>query len=201
MCRFLLSLCLGLALISPVRSADQAGRFAVKGVGVQRCAQFMAAWEAKDKTLYAYGGWVEGFLSADNRYRKDTFDSAGWRNTNVLLALLAHHCKGHPDQPFVTAVRAMIQAMAPTRIEAETPLIEVRAKGKATLIYRETLLRLQRALKERGLYRGRIDGRFGKGTSKALEAYQKRAGIPVTGLPDQFTLMRLLSTPESGGKH
>jgi len=55
------------------------------------------------------------------------------------------------------------------------------------------LKRAQARLQEKGLYKGTPDGAFGDGTRKAFEAFQKQANIPVSGVPDQITLLRLFS--------
>jgi peptidoglycan hydrolase-like protein with peptidoglycan-binding domain len=70
--------------------------------------------------------------------------------------------------------------------------------GETTiLVYEETLRRVQKQLADRKLYNSRIDGKFGDGTRRALEAFQKAENIAATGLPDQLTLFRL-SRPASG---
>lgn len=44
--------------------------------------------------------------------------------------------------------------------------------------------RTQRALRERGYYRGPIDGRFSDGLANAIRAFQKNNRLPVTGVID-----------------
>jgi peptidoglycan hydrolase-like protein with peptidoglycan-binding domain len=53
------------------------------------------------------------------------------------------------------------------------------------------VMRLQTALKQLGLYRGRIDGRFGSGTEKALRDFQWATFRKVTGVADQQTRQAL----------
>ena len=50
---------------------------------------------------------------------------------------------------------------------------------------------LQRALAQRGLYQGSIDGLAGKRTRAAISAYQLVEGIAVTGEPSTAILARL----------
>jgi peptidoglycan hydrolase-like protein with peptidoglycan-binding domain len=47
---------------------------------------------------------------------------------------------------------------------------------------------LQRALGERGLYDGKVDGLFGARTRAAISAYEKSQGMPVTGVPSAAVL-------------
>ena len=51
--------------------------------------------------------------------------------------------------------------------------------------------RVQAALKQRGYYRGPIDGIAGGGTVRALRAFQHAAGLPVSGRIDRATIARL----------
>ena len=58
---------------------------------------------------------------------------------------------------------------------------------------------LQRALQATGYYSGSVDGSYGSGTEAAVEAYQRAAGLRVTGMAGPTT-QRLLygGTSESG---
>lgn len=47
---------------------------------------------------------------------------------------------------------------------------------------------VQRELKERGYYKGRIDGQFGESTSRALRAFQRDKGLSVNGRLNERTL-------------
>ena len=53
----------------------------------------------------------------------------------------------------------------------------------------------QQALAARGFDVGTIDGRMGDRTRRALQDFQRRSGLPVTGLADAETLRRLTSPP------
>jgi peptidoglycan hydrolase-like protein with peptidoglycan-binding domain len=52
---------------------------------------------------------------------------------------------------------------------------------------------LQRALGERGLYDGKVDGLFGARTRAAISAYEKSQGLPVTGVPSAEVLDRIVT--------
>ena len=47
---------------------------------------------------------------------------------------------------------------------------------------------VQRELKNRGLYRGPVDGQFGSGSRSALMRFQRKEGLPATGRLDEKTL-------------
>ncbi|MHC1786289.1 MAG: peptidoglycan-binding protein [Christensenellales bacterium] len=51
--------------------------------------------------------------------------------------------------------------------------------------------KLQRALQLKDVYEGTVDGGFGQKTLQALKAYQKKKGLPVTGVADYATISKL----------
>jgi uncharacterized protein (TIGR02594 family) len=55
------------------------------------------------------------------------------------------------------------------------------------------VMQMQRILQRLGYDPGPIDGIFGRLTAEALRAFQRKAGIPTTGLPDERTIQALLS--------
>lgn len=58
--------------------------------------------------------------------------------------------------------------------------------------------KLQRALKAAGVYSGKIDGVYGKGTTAAVKAYQKKHGLTQDGVAGRVTLKTLFG--EDAGK-
>jgi peptidoglycan hydrolase-like protein with peptidoglycan-binding domain len=52
---------------------------------------------------------------------------------------------------------------------------------------------LQRALGERGLYDGKVDGLFGARTRAAISAYEESEGLPITGVPSAAVLDRIVT--------
>ena len=67
-------------------------------------------------------------------------------------------------------------------------------------LYRESVRDMQQRLVDLGFLKGGVDGAFGPGTSTAVEAFQKAAGLPSTGDPDVRTLIALFySAPQQGG--
>ncbi len=51
-----------------------------------------------------------------------------------------------------------------------------------------------------GFLKGSADGAFGPGTSAAVEAFQKAAGLPSTGDPDVRTLIALFYSAPAAGR-
>lgn len=190
----LLAAALSLLLPSPPGfAASKAGDYAVKGIGSDRCADYVKAAEAKSPLLDVFAGWIEGHLTATNLYRPDTFDIAPWQTTRLLMALIYAHCQNNPEQRLYAAVRNLEAVLAKSRLTAKSEVVEIDEGGGRKLpIYHEILKRAQQALIQRGFLEGRADGRFGPKTKAALEAFQEKEGLKKTGVPDQETLFKLL---------
>jgi hypothetical protein len=194
--RYLGSSVLYLLCTTAALAADSEGRFAVKGAGISDCSRYVEAWEKKSDKFYAYGGWIEGYLSATNQYRQETYDIAPWETTTLLAALLAEHCRAGPDKPFIRAVRAMVAAIEDDRLTDSSVLVTAKAGDRGVRVYREILRRAQRVLSETGLYAGEIDGLYSDATRAAISQFQDEQGLAKTGLPDQLTLNTLLRRTE-----
>jgi hypothetical protein len=50
------------------QAADRNGEFAVKGAGLLTCTIYVAERERRSNVYYMIGGWLEGFISAHNKY-------------------------------------------------------------------------------------------------------------------------------------
>lgn len=66
------------------------------------------------------------------------------------------------------------------------PTMETKASDKAELLppsgpYKPTVLEIQAALANAGLYTGKVDGKSGPMTKKAIEDFQKANGLQVDG--------------------
>ena len=154
-----------------------------------------ASWRpvhAQSPEYFQFGGWINGYLSATNRYEQQTFDVAPWQSTGLLAAWLERFCENDPDVPFVRAVTMMVNALGKTRLTTQSDRIEVRVDDKTVYLYESTLRRVQERLVERGHYEGAPTGQFDPPTEAALQAFQREAGLQPTGLPDQATLAKLL---------
>lgn len=181
--------------ISAPASADNASQqFAVEGAGRLDCAAFTAARADKGSAEYQrLIGFVEGYLSAANRYEPNTFDLSPWHNAAAFDLILEKHCSEHPEEVIVSAIQKMVGAFRPIRIADFSPLIEVGAGENRAFVYQTILKRAQASLAARGLYRGSEDGVFSPQMRDALLAFQRSANLFETGVPDPATLWTLLN--------
>lgn len=62
-----------------------------------------------------------------------------------------------------------------------------------------TVRRAQTALKQEGLYRGKVDGKFGPQTKSAVAQFQKQNGLKQTAQLDRATLGKLRRAGGSSG--
>jgi len=65
---------------------------------------------------------------------------------------------------------------------------------------RTDVLKMQDTLRDKGHYRGKIDGVFGLRTRASIRGFQKAQGQPATGQLDTQTARKLGVTPEGRGK-
>jgi hypothetical protein len=184
-----------------LRAVDSSGHFVPRGVGLATCEQFLKALEERQENILLAGGWLEGYMTAINQLMPKTFDIAPWQNTETILALVKSNCERNRDQRFFDIVTAMIRFLEKNRLQEKSDRVLAEADGQRVMVYTEIMRDAQQRLIDEGLLQGNADGQFGAKTKAALQEFQKRENIQVTGLPDQVTLWRLLSdetTPPSG---
>lgn len=176
-------------------SADNGSRqFAVEGSGRLECKAFSAARADKGSAEYQrLIGFVEGYLSAANRYEPNTFDLSPWHNATAFDLILEKHCSKNPEDTLVAVVQKMVGAFRPLRVAEYSPLVEVGAGENRAFVYQAILKRAQAALLARGLYRGAENGVFTPQMRDALIAFQRSANLYETGVPDPATLWTLLN--------
>ncbi len=182
-------------LLGVAQAADEQGRFGIKGVGGVHCESYLKSFDAKDSRYVMYLGWFGGYITATNQYLSKTFDLMPWQSMELVSMAVANVCRQDPKASVLLAIQRVLQGIYPLRLEQASPMVEVKGEKVTLRLYQEVLRRTQEQLKGLGFYKGSPDGKFGPGTKKALEAFQKDRGLAVTGLPDQATLLALMSTP------
>ncbi|MDP6183766.1 MAG: peptidoglycan-binding domain-containing protein, partial [Gammaproteobacteria bacterium] len=171
--RFVCLLLSGLLLYpAQLRATDDTGKFAMKGAGFLPCKVFVLEREKRSNIYYMIGGWLEGYLSAHNKYSKETFDVASFESLELLLRILENHCKSNPEDRLYSVISSMVNKLAETRLKFSSQRVKIVEGERKTALYRETIRRIQQALKRRGLYKGEIDGKFTERTKSAIIAFQ-----------------------------
>lgn len=172
-------------------AADKDGKFAVKGAGKQTCENFTKAHKNKTTDYYLYGGWVEGFISSYNQFQPNNFDITPWQTTELLLALLQQHCASNPEVKFLSATNALIKTLFPIRLSENSNFVKIQVGKSQSYYYQEIVFRAKERLKALGFISSDPHSPYSQEDAVAVEKFQKKIGITVTGILDQQTLASL----------
>lgn len=187
-------LCLG-ALPLVAYAADDNGNFAIKGGGLQSCQALIKAFEGQTDDLKLYAGWIDGYLTGLNQFTDQTYDFAAWQTSDTLLGMTYSVCQEMPDETrMMDAFIEIVRLIQPGRIVTEDGMIALLHEGQGTAVYEKVLDSLKSRLQDLG-YEPGINIGFEKETAQAIALYQKDAGLPQSGLPDQQTLYNLFRAP------
>jgi len=190
--RFACAALIACALPDLAAANDSKGNFSMKGAGYLTCQVMVAERSKRSEASFLIGGWIEGYISAYNRYVEDTYDVTPFESLELLLTVMQKHCEKHPNDRVHAVLNSMLTQLHPDRLRTESERVKITEGKRTTILYRETISRMQTELKQRGLYRGAIDGRYTDATRSALIAFQSDIKFDTTGFPDQTTLWRLL---------
>lgn len=189
----------GLPLASGAHAATDDLQFAAKGIGASTCERFLEV-KANDRALYyMYLGWIDGYITASNKYIEDTFDLATWQSTELFATAIETQCKNKPDLQVAAIVDSLTGQLVPGRLTEPSEVVSGEVGDTQFRIYAEVLRRMQRTLANEGFYEGTPDGAYGPATRLAVERFQQEKGIPVTGLPDNLTMFHLFAGDADGG--
>jgi hypothetical protein len=169
------------------------GMFAVEESGRMPCPAFIAARAAKNANYQRAIGFVEGYLTAANRYEPNTFDLAPWQNATAFGMILDAHCKRQPSDTLAVALQRLVGALQPLRLAEPSKLVEVGDGHGKAILYEMILKRAQAALARKGVYHGAQTGVFDAETRAGFATFQKNVSLNPTGLPDPATLWLLLN--------
>jgi hypothetical protein len=173
-------------------AADDGGKFAMKGAGFLPCQVFISERAKKTDTYYLIAGWIEGYITAYNKHVADTYDITSFESLELLLSVMQNHCETNPKDRLYSVLNSMLIKLNPDRLLKESGRARIAEGKRKTVLYSETIRRIQTELTRRGLYKGAIDGRFTDETRSGLIAFQSDIKFETTGFPDQTTLWRLL---------
>ncbi len=181
-----------LALPGTTPAADTDGHFMVRGAGRVACSDFLVARAAAGRDYVSIAGWLEGYLTHYNEAVASTFDIAPWQDTELLLAALANWCRMNPDGNLHQGAFGLARDLHRNRLSLRSGIVAAGDGEHAVALYAAIVRRLEHRLARHGHLAGEPDEHFDEQTSAALRAFQQAEGLPVTGLPDQLTLARLL---------
>lgn len=182
------------SLPAAAMAADAKGNFAVRGVGSQSCKLLNDQLAQKNPTIgLALESWVGGFLTAVNRMQGDTFDASPILANGALAQMVANVCQRAPTSAVETVTYDIVKALAPARLRAASTNVEAKAGANTVVLRKDTLVAMQAELARQGLDKEAATGLFTPATSAALKAFQVKAKLTQTGLPDPATTIALLA--------
>ncbi|MFK7913132.1 MAG: peptidoglycan-binding domain-containing protein [Pseudomonadales bacterium] len=180
-------------------AADEEGRYSVRGAGLLSCEAFTKERAGATPAYQMIGGWLDGYITALNANRAQTYDITSYESTEILASILDRHCQSHPKQRLFSVVNAVTSQLHAQRISAASPRQRVVIGERSTELYNETVTRLQLALVEQGLLlHDAVSGHFDKPTATAVASYQQQLEFEPTGFPDQATLWILFTATVPG---
>jgi len=188
----LIALTAALLLTGNVLAADKNGRFSVRGAGLLSCKIYTQERAKQSKAYLMMGGWLDGYITGLNQYEVDTYDGTSFESTELIAAIINDHCKTHPKDGLFAVTSSIMNSLKADRIRAGSPFVAVKIGTRQTHLYQETVRRLQKTLKKKGYYKGKISGKWNSKTQQALKTFQKKSKLQASGFPDQITLWRLL---------
>jgi hypothetical protein len=184
---------LALAIAGGAFAADRNGRFAPKGAGLVLCESFVAEHAKGSDAYLLFRGWIDGFVTAANRYETETFDLLASQTPATIAAAIDNHCSKNPQDPVVEVMLSIVDQLRDQRIRAESRLVRVEnGSGDHVLLYEESILAIRTVLAELGYPLDSEDSSFNGRVESALREFQVTRNLKATGLPDQETLWQLL---------
>ncbi len=183
---------IGLLVLVPAQAADTKGNFALRGIGSQSCKVMLEELQKTPATAAIAASWLLGYMSATNRYEPETFDISPVTDPQSIFNVLMALCKAHPDARVQTVASDTLAALGKARVKADSPMVETKSGNATAQIRQETLLLVQKRLNEKGYLKSKPDGSYGAQTEAAVKAFQTAEKLPVTGVPDAPTIIRLL---------
>lgn len=180
-----------LLVTTTAHAADRDGNFAVKGIGLASCADFLESVRTEDERLPMFYGWISGFLTAMNLHGTDTYDLIDWQSDAYIAESLSRWCQDNREERFFSGVYQMARSLEAYKVTARSPVVVMEAPDGRVRLYRATLDRVRDMLAARDLLADGDDSE--EALRAALRGYQRSEHLPETGVPDTATLFRLLS--------
>lgn len=173
-------------------AGDGNRNFAVHGLGAQTCQAFLENVKKDNAAPALAVSWLMGYVTATNRLEADTYDALPVLDANVLLTLVANICEAHQQSIVETVASDILKTLSIARSRSQSPIVDAKFGDHITQIRADTLAEMQKKLAQLGYLKTEADGVFGESTAMALIQFQNEQKLPVTGIPDAPTIIRLL---------
>ena len=175
-------------------AADANGNFSIEGAGVAPCKRVTQAFKEQGKEYFIYGGWIEGYISAVNATREDTFDMTPWQSTQLVYYAVTQYCSNNNNANLHNAVSQVVNSLQEERIIKGGKFVAIQVGKQKTVLQESIIKRIQQKLLELKLYNANLDGDFTDKLKESIKAYQKSLELEANGFPDQRTLLKLFAS-------
>jgi general secretion pathway protein A len=143
---------------------------------------------------YELSRFENSFVEALKRSQSKEIDETIFDQTGLKLIRL-NHIPDHIGSVYSILKHTSIQGHNENLFLFWHPLLLIK---KFYYYYEgEEILNLQKIFAKINLYSGPLDGIVGKNLMLAVVSFQKQAGLPVTGYPDENTIFLLFHEPEN----
>lgn len=187
------------ALAWPAQSSTPGGEFAVEGAGLAKCPAFLEARASRSDAYSRFIGYVEGYMTAANRYSPETFDLSPYQTGELFGMIIENHCKSNPDDQLYYIVQSLALQLEADRLKNRSSMMRIDGSETGSVaVYEEVVRRMQVRLAEENLYSGEADGQFDEELQRSIENYQAAVGLQPSGMPDTLTLWILFSPQQAG---
>lgn len=190
--KLLPAIVLAATLAQPASAATSDGSFSIRGFGAQSCASANAGLKEKPEAVGGAVAWLLGYLTALNRVNSETFDISPVSDGIALLRMVAGVCEKTPELLVENVSFEVLKSLARARVKENVPMVTTTAGDQSALVRKATLQQIQESLIQRGHLAGTADGDFGPKTEAALRVFQEEQKLPVTGIADAATIVRIL---------
>lgn len=189
-----LALTATLALTGTTAVAQDAQGFVVRGMGSLSCQILVDALEGEQGNNAAARlvAWLSGYVSHANRADGTVRDVLPYSNVNELATVVARVCASNTEAQVEAVTASVIATLAPLAVTEQDEPTELN-RGEAAVLIRPSVLQAaqERLIARELLPVGSADGVYGDQTAEALASFQEQVNLPVTGLPDAWTVFLL----------
>lgn len=185
-----------LACLAPLGAyaADDSGKYSIRGAGLIDCKTFLQEQEKQSPAYLMMGGWIDGYITGINQHASETYDATSFESTELFVEIVKNHCQKNLQDRLFQVINSIIAQRWESRIKRQTPFVSVNLGEQSVRMYRETIVRMQKRLAEKGFFELPATGQFDVATISALASFQETLeGYKATGFPDQATLWALFS--------
>lgn len=183
-------------------TSESTSTFVIKGAGIKKCSAFTALVDSKNDDVKLYAGWLEGYLTAINEQNSEIYDITEFQSTSFFLRQIYKYCEQNEADNFYTVAKSIVDAIRNRSVTHKSKLIFIKYKNNGLFIYDSVLIKAKKELARLGylLQHRANSSKIEAEEISSIKGFQKYKGIPVTGLPDEATLMELFYSNKSSSQ-